>query len=240
MSALQPHGLQHARPPCPSPTPGVYSNSCPLSQWCHPTISSSVVPFSSCLQAFPASESFQMSQLFASGGQNIGVSASASVPPMNIQDWSAPPRSPQFLLIALGAIPSGNPATVANLTTREDKRPRTFPMYPFLCSPHHCPAPSVSESVMVFNCAGDPQTQEWVPPASRPFQTLGKWAHPREPLFPHMLGGAGGPLPPRVVVRMWDAYAAPGTQPRPARGGFRHSRVLSKSWAGRDTSGLPF
>ena len=81
--SLWPHGLQHARPPCPSPIPGVYSNSCPLSWWCHPTISSSVVPFSSCLQSFPASGSFQMSQLFASDGQSIGVSASASVLPMN-------------------------------------------------------------------------------------------------------------------------------------------------------------
>ena len=86
--SLQPHGLQHARPPCPSPTPKVYSNSRPWSQWCHPTISSSVVPFSSRLQAFPASGSFQMSQLFTSGGQSIGVSASTSVLPMNIQDWS--------------------------------------------------------------------------------------------------------------------------------------------------------
>ena len=76
-NSLRPHGLQHARPPCPSPTPGVYSDSYPLSQWCYPTISSSVVPFS-CLQSFPASGSFQMSQLFASGGQSIGVSASAS------------------------------------------------------------------------------------------------------------------------------------------------------------------
>ena len=83
-----PHGLQHARPPCPSPTPGVYSNSCPLSQWCHPTISSSVIPFSACPQSFPALGSFQMSQLFASGGQSIGVSASTSVLPMNTQDWS--------------------------------------------------------------------------------------------------------------------------------------------------------
>ena len=83
--SLQPHGLQHARPPCPSPTPGVYSNSCPLTRWCHPTISSSVVPFSSCLQSFPASGSFQMSQFFASGGQSIGVST--LVLPMNIQDW---------------------------------------------------------------------------------------------------------------------------------------------------------
>jgi len=76
-----------ARLPCPSPTPRVYSNSCPLSWWCHPTILSSVVPFSSCLQSFPASESFPVCQFFASGGQSIGVSASASVLPMNIQDW---------------------------------------------------------------------------------------------------------------------------------------------------------
>ena len=86
-NSLQPHGLQHARPPCPSPTPGVYSNSCPLSQWCHPTLSSSVDPFFSHLQSFPASGSFPMSQLFASGGENIWVSASKSVLPMNIQDW---------------------------------------------------------------------------------------------------------------------------------------------------------
>ena len=85
--SLQPHGLQHARPLCPSPAPGVYSNSCPLSWWCHPTTSSSVVPFFSCLQSFPASGSFPMSKFFASGGQSIGVSASTSVPPMNTQDW---------------------------------------------------------------------------------------------------------------------------------------------------------
>ena len=76
------------QPPCPSPTPGVHPNPCPLRWWCHPKISSSVVPFSSCLQSFPTSGSFQMSQLFASGGQNIGVSASISVLPMNTQDWS--------------------------------------------------------------------------------------------------------------------------------------------------------
>ena len=85
--SLQPHELQHARPPCPSPTPRVYSNLCPLSWWCHPTISSSVVPFSSCPQSFPISGSFQMSHLFAWGVQSIGVSASTSVLPMNIQDW---------------------------------------------------------------------------------------------------------------------------------------------------------
>ena len=86
-ASLRPHGLQHSRPPCPLPTPGACSNSCPSSRWCHPIISSSVVLFSSSLQSFPASESFPMSQLFASGGQSIGVSASASVLPMNIQDW---------------------------------------------------------------------------------------------------------------------------------------------------------
>ena len=85
--SLWPHGLQQARLPCPSPTPGACSNSCPSSQWCHPTISSSVVPFSSCLQSFPASGSFPMSQFFTSSGQSIGASPSASVLPMNIQDW---------------------------------------------------------------------------------------------------------------------------------------------------------
>ena len=87
-NTLRPHGLQHARLPCSSPTSRVYSNSCPLSQWCHPAISSSVVPFFSCLQSSPASGSFQMSQHFTSGGQSIRVSASKSVLPMNTQDWS--------------------------------------------------------------------------------------------------------------------------------------------------------
>ena len=86
--SLQPHEPQHARPPCPSPTPRVHPNPCLSSQWYHPTISSSVVPFSSCPQSFPASGSFQMSQLFTSGSQSIGVSASTSVFPMNTQDWS--------------------------------------------------------------------------------------------------------------------------------------------------------
>ena len=86
--SLWPHGLQHAMPRCPSPTPGVYSNSCPLSWQWHPILSSSVIPFSSCLQSFPASGSFPMSQLFASGGQSIGVSASTLVLPMKTQDWS--------------------------------------------------------------------------------------------------------------------------------------------------------
>ena len=85
--SLRPHESQHARPPCPSPTPEVHSDSCPLSWWCHPAISSSVFPFSSCPQSLPASGSFPMSQFFISGGQSIGVSASASVLPMNTQDW---------------------------------------------------------------------------------------------------------------------------------------------------------
>ena len=86
--SLRPHELQHARPPYPSPTPRVYPNSCPSNRWCHPTISSSVVPFSSCPQSLPASGYFPMSQLFAWGGQSIGVSTSASVLPINTQDWS--------------------------------------------------------------------------------------------------------------------------------------------------------
>ena len=85
--SLWPHGLQHVRLPYPSPTPRAYSNSCPSSRWCHPTLPSSVIPFSSCLQSFPSSGTFPMSQFFASGGQRIGVSASASVLPMTIQDW---------------------------------------------------------------------------------------------------------------------------------------------------------
>ena len=86
--SLWPHESQHARPPCPLPTPGVYSNSCPSSRWCHPAISSSVVPFYCCPPSLPASGYFPMNQLFTSGGQSIGVSASASVLPTNTQDWS--------------------------------------------------------------------------------------------------------------------------------------------------------
>ena len=86
--SLRPHESQHTRPPCPSPTPGVHSNSCPLSRWCHPAISSSIFPFSSCPQSLPESESFPMSQLFTWGGQSTGVSALASFLPKNTQDWS--------------------------------------------------------------------------------------------------------------------------------------------------------
>ena len=98
--SLWPHGLQRTRPPCPSPTPRDYSNSCVLSRWCHPTILSSVVPFSSYPQFFPVSGSFPMSQFFKSGGQSIGVSASTSVLPMNTQDWS-PPRMDWLDLLAV-------------------------------------------------------------------------------------------------------------------------------------------
>ena len=87
-NSLQPCELQHSRPPCPSPTSGIHPNPHPLSRWCHPTISSSVIPFSSCPQSFPASGSFQMSELFISGGQSIRISASTSVLPKNTQDWS--------------------------------------------------------------------------------------------------------------------------------------------------------
>ena len=100
--SFRPHRLQHARLPCPSPTPGVTSNSCPLSQWCHATISSSVFPFSSCLQSFPPSGSFPMSQFFASGSQSIGVSGSTSVLPMNIRDWFPLGRTGWINLLSKG------------------------------------------------------------------------------------------------------------------------------------------
>ena len=100
-NSLRPHEPPHARPPCPSPTPGVHTNPCPLSQWCHPTISSSVVPFSSCPQPFPTLGSFQMSQLLASGGQSTGVSASTSVLPMNTQHWSPLEKMEWLYLLAV-------------------------------------------------------------------------------------------------------------------------------------------
>ena len=100
--SLRPHEPQHTRPPWPSPTPGVYPKSHPLSQWCHPTISSYVISFSSCPQSFPASGSFPMSQLFASGGQSIGVLASTSVLPMNTQDWSSLGWTGQISLQSMG------------------------------------------------------------------------------------------------------------------------------------------
>ena len=101
-NSLRPHELQYARPPCPSPSPGVHSNSCPSSRWCHPTISYSVFPFSSCPQSLPASESFPMSQLFAWGGQSTGVSVLASVLPKNTQDWSPLEWINKILLYSTG------------------------------------------------------------------------------------------------------------------------------------------
>ena len=113
--SLWPHELQHARPPCPSPTPRVHSNSGPSSQWCHPAISSSVVPFSFCPQSFPASESFPVSQLFASGGQSTGVSASTSVLPRNTQDWSPLGWALKSLLQG-----NGNPLQCSSLENPRD------------------------------------------------------------------------------------------------------------------------
>ena len=104
--SLQPHESQHARPPCPSPTPGVHPNSCPSHRWCHPAISSSVVPVSSCPQSLPASGSFPMSQLFAWSGQSTGVSASASVLPVNTQDWSPLGWTGCYLLAVQGTLKS--------------------------------------------------------------------------------------------------------------------------------------
>ena len=114
-NSLRPRELQHARSPCPSPTPRVYSNSRPSSQWSHPTISSSIVPFSSCLQSFPASGSFPISQLFKSGGQSIGVSASASALPMNIQDWSPLGWTGWISLLSKGLSRVSSNTTVQNL-----------------------------------------------------------------------------------------------------------------------------
>ena len=113
-NSLWPHGPQHARPPWPSPTPRVYPNSCPLSWWCHPAISPSVIPFSSCLQSFPASGSFLMSQLFTSGSQNNGASALTPVLPINIQGW--------FPLGWTGLIslqPKGHSRVFSNTTVQE-------------------------------------------------------------------------------------------------------------------------
>ena len=128
-NSLWTHGLQHTRLPCPSPTPGACSNSCPLSRWCHPTISSSVILFSSCHQSFPASGSFPMNWLFASGGQNIG--ASASVLPMNIQDWFP------LGLTGLISVQSKGLSRVFSNTTVQ--RHRFFSAQSFLLSSSHIP-----------------------------------------------------------------------------------------------------
>ena len=141
LPTLWPHGLQHARPPCPSPTPRVYWNSCPLNWWCHPTISSSVVPFFSCLQSFPASGSFQLSQFFASGGPSIGVSASTSVLPMNIQGWfplgwtgwiSLSPRDSQE------SSPTPQFKSISSLAHQINPIPRKGNYQRMLKLPHNC------------------------------------------------------------------------------------------------------
>ena len=115
--SLRPHESQRARPPCPSPTPGVHSNSRPSSWWCHPAISSSVIPFSSCPQSLPASGSFPMSQLFTGGGQSIGVSAFASVLPMNTQDWSPLGWTGWFSLQSKGLTRVFSNTTVQNISS---------------------------------------------------------------------------------------------------------------------------
>ena len=130
-NSLQPHGLQHARFPCPSPTPGACLNSCPWGRWCHPTISSSVIPFSSCLQSFPASGSFPMSQFFASGGQNFGASASASILPMNIQDWFPLGLTGLISLLSKGLLRVFN-TTVQNINSLG----LSFPYSPTLIAIH--------------------------------------------------------------------------------------------------------
>ena len=127
--SLQPHALQHARPPCPSLSSRVCSNSCPSNRWCHPTNSSSVIPFSSCPQSFPASGSFQMSQLFPSGGQSIGVSASASVLPMNIQGW--------FLLGLTGLISLQSKGLSRAFSSTTVQKPQFFDVQPSVWSNPH-------------------------------------------------------------------------------------------------------
>ena len=129
--SLLPHGLLHTRPPCPSPALRACSNSCPLSWWCHPTISSSVVPFSSCLQSFPASGSFLMSQFFSSGGQSIGVSASTSVLPLNVQDYF------QSWLRSQNSVGSSFRARFPHLAQLSSlRKPGTQPKWPSVSSGH--------------------------------------------------------------------------------------------------------
>ena len=133
--SLRPHELQYVRPPCPSPAPGVHLNSCASSRWCHPAISSSVVPFSSCPQSLPASGSFPMSQVFAWGGQSIGVSASASVLPMNTQNWSPLERTGWISLQSKGLSRVFSNTTVqkhqffdAQLSSQSNSHIHTWPL----------------------------------------------------------------------------------------------------------------
>ena len=135
--SLWPHEPQHTRPPCPSPAPGIYSNSCPLSWWCHPTISSSVAPFS-CPQSFPASGSLRKSQLFASGGQSIGVSASTSVLPMNTQDWSPLGCTGWISLQFKGLSKSSPTPQFKSIDSLKTSHLRLLPQSPKVCSVHLC------------------------------------------------------------------------------------------------------
>ena len=164
--SLWPHGLQHTRLPCPSPTPRACSNSCPSSQWCHPTISSSVVCFSSCLQSCPASGSFLMSQPFKSGGQNIGVSVSASVLPMNIQGW--------FPLGLTGFI-KGLSRVFSNTTVQKQLQFKRYPIHIKYSSKHI--------TVIYFSAQKKKIIQtETVPP--NPLTTnVGKGMERREPSY---------------------------------------------------------
>ena len=127
-NSLWPQSPQHARPPCPSTTPGVYPNSCPSSRWCHPAISSSVVPFSSCPQSFPASGSFQMSELSVSGGQSIGVSASTSVLPKNTQDWFPLGCTGWISLQSKGLSRVFSNITVQKRNERQRKKGKIYPL----------------------------------------------------------------------------------------------------------------
>ena len=168
--------MQHTRPPCLSPTPGVYSNSCPLSWWCHPTISSSVDPFSSCLQSFPASGSFPMSQFFASGGQSIRILASASVLPMNIQDWF-----PLRLTGWISLQSKGSSRVFSNTTIQKHQ---FFGAQPSLWSNSHISSVQFSCSVMSDSLRPH-ELQHARPPCPSPTprvhsdsRPLSQWRHP--------------------------------------------------------------
>ena len=167
----QPHGPQHARPPCPSPTPGVYPNSGPLCQWWHPTISSSVVPFSSCPQSFPASGTFPMSQLSTSGGQSIGVSASTSVLPMNTQDW--------FPLGWTGWISlksKGRSRVFSNITVQKHQffsAQLSLSACYFLSLPYYAMHPPTPAIILHLSLCHSLPSLHLVPPTSDPHNNLG-------------------------------------------------------------------
>ena len=200
--SLQPHGLQHARPPCPSPTPRLYSNSCPLSQWCHPTISSSVVPFSSHLQSFPESGSFQISQFFVTGGQSIRVLASASVyvPTNSYHHARLSPRSSNnvgFLKLGRGR-GAGKPHS-----TPKDLRegPQPLPQ-PNRRAPVHSPSPSFLGRPQ----EADTRDQEAWSYSERP-QMIQGWEHAekKENLLEQGMR-VSSPLRPRFMASSWLCF----------------------------------